>query len=196
MKQIAAVLVLAGLTACALAACGPAANTPVAANTSAQPAVLNDCAASARSTWIAAERGSYSAEAYASGPTCEQAVATIVVRAADGTAIMVEAAPTQHLFGLNEAKDSSAMQTKLAEWLDQQSSPFASSDKLPAWASGAAQPDSGEFPFYPDIDREGYEQIRAAKAPMFCFVQGMESQACYALRDGQLERIGVQTFPG
>jgi hypothetical protein len=191
MKQIAAV-VLAGLAACSLVACGPAANMPVAAN-EATPA---GCAAHARSTWTAAERNSYTAEAYTSGPTCEQAVATIVVRAAEGTAIMVEAAPTEHIFGLNEAKDSRAMQAKLAEWLDQKSSPFATSDKLPAWATGAEQPNAGEFPFYPDIDREAYEQIRAAKIPVFCFVQGMESQACYALRDGQLERIGVQTFPG
>jgi hypothetical protein len=196
MRPIAVVLVLAGLAACGLAACGPAGNAPVSANKSAPATAASGCAAAAHSTWIAAEGNAYAAEAYTSGPTCQHAVATIVVRAAEGAAIMVEAAPTVHLFGLNEAKDSGEMQAKLAEWLDQKSSPFATSDKLPVWAKGAAQPAAGEFPFYPDIDRDGYEQIRAAKAPLFCFVQGMESQACYALREGQLERVGVQTFPG
>jgi hypothetical protein len=191
MKRIAALLVLVGL-----AACGPAANGPVAANKSAPATAASGCAAAARSTWVAAEGNAFSAEAYTSGPTCQLAVATIVVRAAEGAAIMVEAAPTQHLFGLNEAKESGEMEAKLAEWLDQKSSPFATSDKLPAWAKGAEQPAAGEFPFYPDVDRDGYEQIRAAKAPLFCFVQGMESQACYALRDGQFDRVGVQTFPG
>lgn len=174
---------LVGLAACA----PPTTNAGLA---------QNGCAASARSTWIAAERNSYTAEAFTSGPTCAQAVATIVVRAAEGTALMSQAAPVAHLFGLNEAKDAAGMNGKLAEWLDQKSSPFATADKLPAWPEGAEAPNAGEFPFHPDVDRDFYEQLRAETAPMFCYVQGMESQACYALREGALERVGVQQFPG
>jgi hypothetical protein len=32
---------------------------------------------------------------------------------------------------------------------------------------------------------------------VFCYVQGMESMACIGLsKDGQMTKIGVQSFPG
>jgi hypothetical protein len=58
---------------------------------------------------------------------------------------------------------------------------------------------NSEFPFYLEPewnDRVGYEELRARNAPMYCYVQGMESLACLALQDGQLYKIGVQSFPG
>lgn len=57
---------------------------------------------------------------------------------------------------------------------------------------------SGEFPFYVEegLDRAAYEAVRGRDAPMFCYIQGMESAACLALEDGRLAKIGVQSFPG
>jgi hypothetical protein len=57
----------------------------------------------------------------------------------------------------------------------------------------------GEFPFYPEegMDQVTYEQIRAEKQKIFCYVQGMESIACVAIsKNGAATKIGVQTFPG
>jgi hypothetical protein len=56
----------------------------------------------------------------------------------------------------------------------------------------------GVFPFYPSegVTREAYLAARAANAPMWCFVQGMESQACLVLRDGAITELGAQSFPG
>lgn len=176
-----------GLAAAALlAACAPAAKT------ADKGAIENVCAASATAPWQA-----NTVEAFTSGPSCAHAVATIVVRAPDGAALMTEAAPVEHLFGLNEAADPATMKQKLAEWIDQKDSALASAGKLPEWKADAETP-GGEFPFYPEagFDRAAYEELRAANAPLFCFVQGMESQACYVLRDGALDKIGLQTFPG
>ena len=59
-------------------------------------------------------------------------------------------------------------------------------------------PMSGEFPLYLEdgTTREDYAALRVKKLPMFCYVQGMESQACLALEDGGLRKIGAQSFPG
>jgi hypothetical protein len=46
------------------------------------------------------------------------------------------------------------------------------------------------------VDRDSYEQVRVAKVPVFCYVQGMESLACVVLKDGGMSKIGLQTFPG
>ena len=55
-----------------------------------------------------------------------------------------------------------------------------------------------EFPFYTEaaFDRAAYEALRARDAAMLCFVQGMESLACYAPEGARLVKIGVQSFPG
>ena len=66
------------------------------------------------------------------------------------------------------------------------------------WPPGAQQPASGEFPFYPEegVDRDYYEKARAARAPLFCYVQGMESMSCVAIIEGGMVKLGVQSFPG
>jgi hypothetical protein len=96
-----------------------------------------------------------------------------------------------------EAKTRAQMTRALGEWL-LQSHTFRSTADLPPWKKGDEQPTSGEFPFYPEagVDRDGYEQWRAQRLPVFCYVQGMESMSCVVLKDGQMTKIGVQTFPG
>ena len=71
---------------------------------------------------------------------------------------------------------------------------------LPAWAEGAEYPVLGDFAFYPEegIDRATYTKVRDSKAPIFCYVQGMESMACVVkdAENGGFFKLGVQTFPG
>ncbi len=69
---------------------------------------------------------------------------------------------------------------------------------LPDWPANADGPQSGEFPFYPEAgyDRESYMTLRANDLPLFCYVQGMESMGCLAAADGEVTKIGVQSFPG
>ena len=71
---------------------------------------------------------------------------------------------------------------------------------LPVWAGGRQAPGAAneEFPFHAEawFDRQAWEQMRKDNAPVFAFPQGSESQAVFILRDGQLEQIGVQQFPG
>jgi hypothetical protein len=63
---------------------------------------------------------------------------------------------------------------------------------------GAEHPVNGEFPFYPEpgVDRDYYEKARALRAPVFCYVQGMESMSFVALIEGGMVKLGVQSFPG
>jgi hypothetical protein len=95
-------------------------------------------------------------------------------------------------------KTRAEMVKALSDWLAQDHM-FKSSADLPPWGPSDEAPKSGEFPFYPEagVDREGYEQIRAQKLPVFCYVQGMESLACLTVnREGQVDKVGVQLFPG
>lgn len=181
-----------GAALAALAACGDGAEQ--AARDAAGP----DCDADTSFVWAASDSVSLQVEAFARGPDCVQATATLTVRDDQGATLMTFAAPASELFGFEEANDESAMHRALALWVAQPDMVHANTASLPEWAPGADSPMAGEFPFYPaeGIDDEAYRSLREAARPMFCHVQGMESQACYALEDGALNPIGVQTFPG
>jgi hypothetical protein len=100
---------------------------------------------------------------------------------------------------LAQAHDQDAMRTALNEWIDPaHNTTMQTTSALPDWPANADAPASGEFPFYPEsyVDRDSYIALREADVPLLCYVQGMESMACLALRDGQLEKVGVQSFPG
>jgi hypothetical protein len=157
------------------------------------------CAASASDTWRPAGAGEYSIEATTSGPDCRRAVATLVIRDAQGQVAWTEAYPTEDIMVLAPAHDVAAMRTALAEWIAPESNTtMQSTSALPEWPTTADSPQNGEFPFYPEpgYDRDAYSALRANNLPLYCFVQGMESMACLALRDDGLEKIGVQAFPG
>jgi hypothetical protein len=153
--------------------------------------VQTGCAESASRVWE-----TFRVEASSSGASCARAVLTLVVRGRDGAALWVDSAPGAQLMTFANVKTRSEMAKALGEWLDQSPS-FDNTAELLPWNEGAEQP-SGEFPFYPDqsVDRTYYEGLRAAKLPMFCYVQGMESLACIVLKDGRVTKIGVQSFPG
>ncbi len=189
----------------ALAACQPAAppsEQPAAAapaETAVAEAPAAGCAATSERMWgpIGPSDGpSYRIEAYTNGAICEAGVVTLTIRARDGFPIYAWAGAAQHLFGLADQPDTAAMKKALAEWMD--SSAIATSDALPPWDQTEGQPNRAEFPFMPAewLDKATYEAMRAEKLHTYCFPQGMESLSCLVLRDGQVEEIGLQLFPG
>jgi len=155
------------------------------------------CRVNASHVWTA-EGQEYTVGASTTGPDCERAVATLVVRDADGRALWTDAFAVEHVFGLRDARDPADMETALRDWVSYENTTMATSSALPEWPQGADGPQNGEFPFYPEpyFDRDGYTALRALDAPMLCYVQGMESIACLALEGGRLEKVGVQVFPG
>ncbi|MGQ0531768.1 MAG: hypothetical protein ACT4OF_03640 [Caulobacteraceae bacterium] len=176
--------------ALALVACAPEANDRE--NRAA-------CHATANDMWRPEGGGEFSIEATSAGPDCERAVATLVIRDGEGQVAWTEAFPTEHVMVLASARDTGAMRTALAQWIDPAgNTTMQTSSALPEWPANAESPQSGEFPFYPEegYDRESYTALRANNLPLYCYVQGMESMACLALGDGELTKIGAQSFPG
>jgi hypothetical protein len=163
------------------------------------PVQAGGCSLEAARPWTPFRGADFVSEAYSNGPTCASAVATIVVRDPKGRVLWADALVAEHVMTFVDAKVPNKMKAALSEWLTQQHL-FKSSADLPAWRQGADAPDVvGDFPFYaePGLDRAGYEQIRAQRQALFCYVQGMESLACIAIgRDGTATKVGVQSFPG
>jgi hypothetical protein len=155
------------------------------------------CDARATASWAAGETP-LSVEADTVGPDCQRAVATLVVRDGSGVPLYAEAHLARNLMTLAPARDPAAMQTALDQWVTPGST-MISTSALPDWTANARGPESGEFPFYPepDFDRESYLTLRRNDLPLFCYVQGMESMACLVFSgEGEVSKIGVQTFPG
>lgn len=147
----------------------------------------------------ATEWQGFNVEASTRGPDCARAAVTLVFRASgSGEIVRMETHRAMDVMTLASVADAPAMETALAEWIDQSDPQFATSANLPEWPANAEAPMSGEFPFFPaeGTTREAYDVIRARAAPLFCYVQGMESINCLALVDGDLDSVGVQTFPG
>jgi hypothetical protein len=161
------------------------------------PAV-STCNAVASQPWRPLSGVEFTIEASARGPDCAHAVATMAIRAPDSTVLWAEAAPTAHVMTLASAQNTPAMESALADWVNSTNNTMATTSALPDWPQNADGPVSGEFPFYvePHWDRAAYLELRGQDAPLYCYVQGMESQACLALRDGRLDKVGVQSFPG
>ena len=180
-------VILAGALALA-AACAPAAQTASAG-----------CAVSVSIPWRPLSGAEFTIEAASMGADCAKAVATIVIRDVQGDALWAQAYSAEHVMVLAPAHDPAAMRIALSEWIDPAgNTTLQTTGALPAWPANTESPQNGEFPFYPDqgVDRDSYNAIRTANAPLYCYVQGMESLACVALRDGGISQVGVQLFPG
>lgn len=157
------------------------------------------CVVSASTPWRPLSGTEFTVESGTIGADCAKAVATIVVRNVQGEVLWSEAYPTEYVMVLAPAHDPEAMRAALAEWIAPESNTtLQTTGALPEWPANADQPQNGEFPFYPNegVDRDSYNAIRTADTPMYCYVQGMESVNCLALRDGALESVGAQSFPG
>lgn len=182
--------ILGGLAAIAAAAC-----TPI----EEQEVMSAGCDARATAQWSTEADPNASIEAVTAGPDCARAVATLVIRNGSGDPLYATTHMPSQVMTLAQAETTNAMQTALQEWIDPASNTtMPTSSALPEWPANADSPQNGEFPFYPaeGVTRELYNQVRDANVPMYCYVQGMESLNCLALRDGALESIGVQSFPG
>lgn len=196
----------------ALAACQPAPPPPAppapAAKLSPLPPApaAEGCGMRAQAPWTRAGAG-WSVVGDAVGADCASADVTIHLLDPSGGVARSEtfkAADLRAVFGEAAEKpalDRATMTAALAAWIapnDDQLFKFSSD--LPPWATARDQPSGagGEFPFMPDagIDRGGYEKLRAANLPLFCYVQGAESMRCVVVEKGGLRSIGVQSFPG
>jgi len=160
--------------------------------TNVRPATAERCDVTVASTWE-----TLTVEAGSMGPNCEHAVATIALHDSNGV-LWAQTYPAAHVMVLNSARSNDAMRTALTDWVNSSNNTVATSSALPEWPEGAAQPASGEFPFYvaEALSRRDYLALRERNVPVFCFVQGMESQNCLALENGIATEIGLQTFPG
>ncbi len=186
-------LILAAALALGLAACAQQDDAD-----DAQTASVRGCQAVATEAWRPLSGAEFSIEATSAGPDCERAVATLTIRDVQGRALYTQAYATEHVMGLSEARDVDAMQRALSDWISSSNDTIATTSALPDWPAGADGPVSGEFPFYvaAGTAREDYLALRQRNVPVYCYVQGMESQACLALDNGALVPIGLQTFPG
>lgn len=183
-------LVIAGLAVLAVSACTPAEENDV---------MSEGCQARATAAWATDADPNASIEAITTGPDCARAIATLIIRNGSGEPLYSETYQPSQVMTLAQADTPAAMQTALHEWIDPaNNSTMQTSSALPDWPANADGPQNGEFPFYPEdgMTRESYNAVRDANVPLYCYVQGMESMACLALRDGALESVGLQTFPG
>ncbi len=160
-------------------------------------AAAKECSGIAGTEWPAVK--GYSIGAIAGGPDCQKAVALIVVRDADGNPVYHESYVAEYVMVLAGAQNSAELTKALQDWINTADQQFKTTADLPEWKEGADQPVLGEFAFYPDegVDRDTYEKIRAAKTPVFSYVQGMESIAVITVDpEAGVISIGAQSFPG
>lgn len=194
-----------GLLTLSLAGCDPgpdqksATPAPRVAGVATDPDAAG-CNAHAEAPWIEQETPPrrYSAEATSLGKTCDNAVALVVIRAREGSPIYTWSGRARDIFGLKDASDAAGMKAGLADWIDQTNSTIRTTADLPSWEKTDGQAEREEFPFHPaaGLDKAGWDDLRKAKLDVFCFPQGAESLACAALRDGEMDDIGLQQFPG
>ncbi|MFZ2030774.1 MAG: hypothetical protein WAU68_10730 [Vitreimonas sp.] len=137
-------------------------------------------------------------EATAAGATCAEAQATLIIRDAHGAleqSFTLGAADTRVLGGAESVED---MQRRLAEWITPAGASADSTGDLPSWEAGAETPSSDGVPFTPTLGmgRAEYQAMRAQDAPMYCYEISREAGACFAVHNGGLTQIGVQTYAG
>lgn len=179
-------------------AAGANTNAGQSAGQAADAAAPANCNATAPSTWAAGSE-TITVEASSTGADCAGAEASITLRRADGGggAMYAQTFPANQIRTLAGAESVADMERRLQEWVSPNAALNSTGD-LPEWAANAATPGEGASPFNPygGMDRAAYAALRAADAPMFCFVQSMASQACFWLDAGALRRIGEQQIAG
>jgi hypothetical protein len=150
--------------------------------TSAAQAFTN-CVGQAERKW-----NGVTIEAVSQGDTCEDAVVTLVLRDKAGKPIWARAHIASQMLNFSQepAADAQAMIAKLSGWISGEGF-MPRADKLSL---------KGEFPFTAN-DMDEFAKARKSKAPLFCYIQGMESGNCLAVgKDGGVLELGVQSFPG
>jgi hypothetical protein len=160
----------------------------------AQKAMAEDCTQVVKAAWL----GRYTAEASTQGE-CGLGELVLTVRNQNGDIEFSDTFGPSDLFGFYDIFTFQDMNLALTDWVSNYADE-SSTAKLPPWPVGADGPEAGEFPFYVEegVSQALYEEIRAQDRPMVCFIQGGESLLCLVQHPetGDLEALGVQTFPG
>jgi hypothetical protein len=160
------------------------------------------CNAAYEAPWKASGKLGYNLAAYAVGANCRNAIVILAVtdakhkpiwntsRLAEGVAV----------FSDEHTVNGTNMKEALKNWVQiGLETKTTEASTLPDWPAGASEPTREEFGFFIDaeIDHESYLKWRKQKRPLYCFVQGMESETCILADDsGQVWDIGGMTFPG
>lgn len=142
------------------------------------------------------------------GQDCARAAALLLVRDGKGHIKYSFSSAAEYIgtFGnLADAPvtDNKKMLKALNEWVEAGlSSKINRLSHYTEWKAGADGPienPPSEFPFTvnSDVDRNTYEDWRKQNLPVFCFVQGIESERCIVVtKQGEVSEVGIQSFPG
>jgi hypothetical protein len=160
------------------------------------------CTASYQAPWKASGKLGYSIAAHAVGERCQTAIVVVAVTDAKHKPIWQTSRLSENvaMFSDEHTGKGTKMPAALKDWVQTgfDTSP-ANAGALPDWPAGATEPTREEFGFFIDaeIDQNTYLGWRKQKRPVFCFVQGIESETCILADDsGQIWDIGGINFPG
>lgn len=151
------------------------------------------CRSRASLDWARAGTG-YLVEAVADGPSCQKAVIVQVVRRPDGTALWSDVVLAEWRFADEAPADSAAMEKALTEVLIEGLRGVVSSDQLPEWQqSEEGTLRRGGTVWYAEtgVERVAWNRLRAAKRPVFTYLQGTDSVGVLVLgADGAITKVG------
>lgn len=153
-----------------------------ACNQAQQPVAQNGCARSVTHEVLFTNSETPDVfTASAEGPSCDQAVVSLTLRAADGTPLMTTSdIYTNIRFGGGRPPDAAPTSP---EEMDQFLTGWANVSELktgtlPAWAPGATAPEGDGISYSSDFGQEAYELMRARDSAMLCYAAGMEASSC------------------
>jgi len=195
--RLTIIAAMLALSACGQQATPPKAPPPPAQTQASTTAPANNCAVTVTTQWSTGA-AAFTIEATTSGPSCAEATAAIAIRDAQGATIHTASYDAAEITPLSGCDTVSDMQRCLSEWITPAGASMDSTGDLTPWAVGAGEPVNAEVPFHPSegVNREIYEALRTADAPMYCYQQNALGGLCFAMRDGALKEIGVQTYAG
>lgn len=162
----------------ALAACSPDEPPPETA--------AEGCARSAAQavTWTS-DAAPDTVTATSTGPSCAQAIVTLVFRDAQGDPLWVFA--STH-YDMSVGGRSTEMPPVSAEEMDRFLASWAEvtvnrSGDLPEWREGAASPgeSADALAYGTAFDRESYEALRARSVPQVCFAAAIDATQCLVI---------------
>lgn len=128
------------VAALALAACSRPGPAPGATAAQAPIQAATGCNAQTSHDWSAVGSQYYMVEAEARGPTCREAVATIRIKAHDGTVLFERTYPVVEVpLAFNANGDQTGLRSDLEEWA-QNAADTPTANWLPDWPPGADHP--------------------------------------------------------
>jgi hypothetical protein len=205
MKRVMwSLLALALLPACnpnkapSAGAAAPVASPQLIASSATSPGE-GGCNARTDRPWIEQQQPlrRYTAEASAEGTSCDIALATLKLRAREGSEIYTWSGDARTITGLKDATDARTMTEALATWIKQAPATAHVSSELPVWEETADQAQAREYPFHPDkaYTKAKWDELRAKKLDVFCFLSDSEAALCLLLQDGKISPLGLQQYP-